>query len=320
MKKIIKILITLITLITITSGCSDPENDGTVNTEGPPLVILTITQNYGRDIIFKEEVKIKENYTVLDVLNENVDLGTDYGGGFVSSIEGIESTFGGPSGIKEDWFYYINGICADVGAVDYELADGDEIWWDYHKWEGMNSANSSVVGMYPEPFVNGYRNKTKSVNIFYGDENIQEAKNLKDSLMDLGSNEINVLEIEKELIKNREAPTILIGQWNEIKKLDYIKDLNENYQKTGTYFFYNNTNLELMNSKYETMKIVEKKYATINSYGEGLGDKTPLWIISGNSTESIKKAVEILIKNHEVLNLSYSAAIIEDMVIELPIQ
>lgn len=320
MKKNFKILITLIILITTISGCNSSEDIGKVNTEGSPQVLLSITQSYGKEEIFREKVDIIDNFTVYDVLNENTELGTDYGGGFVSSIEGVESTFGGPTGLKQDWFYYVNGICADVGAIDYELNDQDKIWWDYHQWQGMNSANSSVVGMYPEPFINGYRNKTKLVKILYTVDNIKEAEKLEISLRDLGAPDIEIIQAENEFIEKRECPTILIGEWGQIKNISYIKDLNDNHRKTGTYSLYSDNSLYLMNYKFEVMETIEEDYATINSYGEGLGDENPLWIITGGSTESTSMAVKMIVENPEKLELSYAIALIEERLIKLPVQ
>lgn len=320
MKNTTKILIISILVIATISGCSSSEDIDKVNTEGSPQVLLSITQNYGREEILKEKVDIKDNFTVYDVLNEKTKLGTEYGGGFVSSIEGIESTFGGPTGTKQDWFYFINGICSNVGAIDYELTSGDGIWWDYHEWEGMNSANSSVVGMYPEPFINGYRNKTESVKILYVEDTFKEAEKLEKSLMELGAENVEILQVEKELLSNRETPTILLGQWKNIKRIKYIKDLNENYKRTGTYSLYSESSIKLMNSKYETVVTIEENYATINSYGEGLGDENPLWIISGKNKKSIDSVVELMIENPDKLRLTYGLVFVEGEVIKLPME
>jgi len=315
-----KIFITLIILITTISGCNNSEDIDNISSEGPSHVFLSITKNYGKEEIFNEKVELKNNFTVYDVLNENIELGTEYGGGFVSSIEGIESTFGGSTGVKKDWFYYINGICADVGAIDYELTGGEQIWWDYHKWDGATSANSSVVGMYSEPFINGYRNKTKSVKILYAGEDIKESEELKNSLLDLGTEKVAIMKAEEELIKNRESPTIVIGQWEEIKEIKYIKDLNENNKKTGTYSLYSDSSLKLMDYNYETVETLNKNYSTINSYGQGLGDENPLWIISGKDAESISRAVKLMVESPEKLHFAYGLALVEEEVIKLPME
>ena len=41
----------------------------------------------------------------------------------------------GPAGTR-DWFFFVNGIEADVGAAEYELSPGDVVQWDYRDWRG----------------------------------------------------------------------------------------------------------------------------------------------------------------------------------------
>ena len=59
-----------------------------------------------------------------------VSSGGGYGGRFVQAIEGIA----GSLSKREDWFYFVNGLEADRGAVEYRLRPGDVEWWDYRHW------------------------------------------------------------------------------------------------------------------------------------------------------------------------------------------
>ena len=52
------------------------------------------------------------------LVQANNDVETRYGGRFVQSIDGLE---GGGAGGSVDWFYFVNGFEADVGAAEYEL-------------------------------------------------------------------------------------------------------------------------------------------------------------------------------------------------------
>ena len=72
----------------------------------------------------------------------------------MQSIDGLA----GDRAAQRDWFYYVNGIEADVGAQDYGLSSGDRIQWDYHSWRATMRV-PAIVGAYPEPFVHGYRGK-----------------------------------------------------------------------------------------------------------------------------------------------------------------
>jgi len=78
----------------------------------------------------------------MDILAENFDVRTSYGGGFVESINGFKSSIdsNGQGGIG--WIYYVNEKEASVGAVDYLINKGDKIRWDLHKWD-MESLNKN---------------------------------------------------------------------------------------------------------------------------------------------------------------------------------
>jgi hypothetical protein len=87
------------------------------------------------------------------VLAENADVKSGYGGGFVSGIDGLDSTYGGASSKDAaDWFYSVDGLLADIGAADYELGGGETVWWDYHRWAGAMFAPVAVHA-FPAPWV-----------------------------------------------------------------------------------------------------------------------------------------------------------------------
>ena len=50
------------------------------------------------------------------LLQSKYDVKTRYGGGFVQAIDGARGREG--DGRRVDWFYYVNGIEAPVGAAE----------------------------------------------------------------------------------------------------------------------------------------------------------------------------------------------------------
>ena len=63
-----------------------------------------------------------------------------------------------------DWFYFVNGFEADVGAAEYELSPGDVVQWDYRNWRGTPDVRA-IVGAFPEPFVHGIEGKRRPVRV-----------------------------------------------------------------------------------------------------------------------------------------------------------
>jgi hypothetical protein len=115
---------------------------------------LTVTRDYGAgQVIAPVSDQVNESDTVMRVLERNADITTRYGGGFVQSIDGIEGDYGG--GRSLDWFFYVDGVESTVGAADFQLRGGEEIWWDYRDWSATLSV-PAVVGSWPHPFAGGY--------------------------------------------------------------------------------------------------------------------------------------------------------------------
>ena len=93
------------------------------------------------------------------MLERSFKVTTRYGGGFVESIDGHAG-----SSSRLDWFYYVNGIEATLGAAGTSVHKGDRIWWDLHDWTATDSI-PAVVGSFPEPFVHGIDGRRYPVTI-----------------------------------------------------------------------------------------------------------------------------------------------------------
>jgi Domain of unknown function (DUF4430) len=115
---------------------------------------LRITHDYGAERVSEQRVgDLTESDTVMRVLDRSAQITTRYGGGFVQSIDGVEGSHGG--GSLRDWFFYVNGVESPIGAADYSLHGGDQVWWDYRDWSAAMQV-PAVIGAWPEPFRHGY--------------------------------------------------------------------------------------------------------------------------------------------------------------------
>lgn len=135
-------------LATTVGGCGLGPGPGTSN------VSVTVTRGFGGTPVASiTETRVPGSETVMRMLERSFAVGTRYGGGFVESINGLS---GAPSHL--DWFYYVNGVQAPVGAANTAVHRGDQIWWDLHDWSSAESI-PAVVGSFPEPFVHGVGGK-----------------------------------------------------------------------------------------------------------------------------------------------------------------
>lgn len=131
--------------------------------EGLDPVRLTVTHDYGRELVLAEDVDdVTEADTVMRVLESATEIGTKEGGRFVKAIDGVESASRG--GRYFDWLFYVNGIESTVGAADYPLHGGESIWWDYRDWTSALHV-PAVVGSWPQPFRGGYEGRKHPVAV-----------------------------------------------------------------------------------------------------------------------------------------------------------
>lgn len=115
-------------------------------------VRLVVTRNFGSQVMLDITAPFTPGMTVMRLLAEHARVDTGYGGQFVSGINGVRSTFGTVSSSQAaDWFYWVNGRMADVGADAYKLHGGDTVWWDYHRWAGAMFIPLSLDA-FPAPF------------------------------------------------------------------------------------------------------------------------------------------------------------------------
>src|SRR5690349_13149483 len=83
---------------------------------------LTVTREYGQVAVAETTVAAKESDAVMRVLEGEVEVSTRYGGGFVHSIDGVAEGHSG--GDPYDWFFYVDGEEAAIGAAEYPVEGG----------------------------------------------------------------------------------------------------------------------------------------------------------------------------------------------------
>lgn len=296
-----------------------PKDSLTPKSADAKTATLMITKDFGTQKIVEKKVAIQNNWTIFDLLDSTVKIDSKWDGGFVNAIDGLESKSAGFTRDGFDWFYFINGMCADVGADQYDLRPGEVIWWDYHVWKTMGSTNSAVIGCYPEPFINGYRGKIGTTNILVSNGNMKMAEDLKSSLAGRGVKSIAIKNLENSLLEKRQGPTIVIGTWDQLKQLDWLNKFNNAYRKTGTSVYFSDKGLELLDYCGNTKKTM-KNAGIITATGNGLGDSSPLWLVCGTEQMGLQLAVDLLVKNPAKISCCYGVAVAADKVYRLPLQ
>ncbi|MEN6324973.1 MAG: DUF4430 domain-containing protein [Syntrophomonas sp.] len=332
MKKILTLVSIFLLAIMLSAGCdrspsSLEQPGGTADSSKPesknavknPVVDLSVTRDFGCKVIFAQEVKYQEGATILDILQAHLRVETAYGGSFVNAINDLKSSSGAGDGTRLDWFYYINGIACEVGVLDYDSRNAASIWWDYHPWQ-TGPANSAVIGSFPEPFRHGYRGKLKPMVLMSSPDDDQGRRALRETMETYRVSRIITDKLEEERLKNREGPTVVLGKWDALKKLKYLEDFNQAYQRNGSAIHFTDQGLDLLNYNGEVVKKLKGSAGVIIATGEGLGDDCPLWLISGTDDKGWQNALQILLEHPDKIKHLYGAAVVGEEVIPLPVQ
>lgn len=166
-------------LAALAAGCGLGEGDERAG-DGAQL---RVTRDFGHQALGRVDVeRVREDQTVMRLLRSRFDVDTSYGGRFVQGIDGLEGA--GVAG-EDDWFYFVNGVEAEVGAAEFELSPGDRVQWDYRDWRAAMRV-PAVVGAFPEPFRNGLEGKRRPVRVECEDAGSEPCRDARQTLDRLG--------------------------------------------------------------------------------------------------------------------------------------
>ena len=217
---------------------------------------------------------------------------TRYGGRFVQAIDGISSSSTGAR--RRDWFYYVNGIEADVGAAEKELHSGDHVWWDYRDWSAAMRV-PAVVGAFPEPFAHGAEGKRFPIRIDCAQSAADTCKRLVDRLDKEG---ISASTTAIGAPAGKEVLRFVVGPWSEVREDAAARQLEEGPSKSGVFMRVRRsparTDVELLDQTGAVSKTLpgEGGFVAATRFEE----QQPTWVVSGVSKPGIERAVQLLRK------------------------
>ena len=308
MKTVYKLLAAII-ITGILAGCAPaPEKAGSVR--------LLITGNYGAEQVFNREVDLSAGQTVMDVLQQNLDIETGYGGGFVSAINGLGRGTGSEEGGK-DWFYYVNGVLAAEGASDYLPDAGDVIWWDYHDWDNSFFV-PAVTGCFPQPFVSGYGGGNPGVLVLTPGECGALGRQVCELLVGLGVGEVQSMPYEEDLITNREKITVVVAPWPLLSESEYWQQLIQLRERAGWFVELKPGEFSSMDGAGKVVKNYRAGTGAVLATANGLGDRTPLWLITALDVQTLGDTVRALVENWESLNRTFGVLVVDGKMVSLP--
>jgi hypothetical protein len=241
-------------------------------------VELTISRDYGRQLISREAEESRQSDTVIRILDRQAQIETRYGGGFVQSIEGLSG--GERDGRRFDWFFYVNGIESPVGSAEYRPEGGDRIWWDYRDWSSAMRV-PALVGSFPEPFLHG----------FEGDRWETEVVCL--TLMgtcDLVDDRLTERGIDTRVVgdlgdADQGAIRVLVGPWGRIRSDSIASLLAEAPDRSGVFARFDPSGLALLDEHGSEVSSHPGDAGLIAALRPGEGP--PTWVVTGTDAAAV---------------------------------
>ncbi len=275
---------------------------------------LWITNDFSKNCLLVKEISYT-NQSAMQILQEACNVKTVYGGALVTSIDGIGSA---QADGKKNWFYYINGIMADVGARQYSPKPGDNIWWDFHSWDA-NTYISSVIGAYPQPFLSGYAGQRKEIFILYTTSLAARAVELKDNLEELSVQKIELKLCNSRIINEKNNKMfIIIGSWRDLNQHKAIWDIYRNYRKAGLFIKFEKDKLQIMDINGKIQKEFGKAAAIVGTK-RGFGSDSVIWFIIGTDDDGVGAALDILINEPEKIKFYSGAVVTSGEILNVPL-
>jgi hypothetical protein len=276
-------------------------------------VKVIVTQDFGSELMLNESVIVDEGSNAMDALQKVATVETQYGGGFVKAINNVANE------AHKDWFFYVNGMSANMGALDYELHNGDIEHWDFHDWS-FHQFVPAIIGDFPQPFLGGYQGTILPTIVVYDEGFEDAAQNLVSKLEELRIEDICVqaatgLSTEDK----RYCNLVLLGT----EDFDLISELNADYSKLGFYIHFEGGKVAVFDScgsktQYDSCGVIQATQNPWNPKGLGACENV-VWVVSGIDRGQVLDAVDTLINHYEDVPYAYAGVIINGQISKVPV-
>jgi Domain of unknown function (DUF4430) len=288
------------------AGCGFGEGD-----EQEGGASLRVTRDFGHEELAAEELEtVREDQTVMRLLQENHDVETRFGGKFVESIDGVEGS--GGEGTR-DWFYFVNGALADRGAADWEVDGGDVIQWDNRDWTATQRI-PAIVGAYPEPFKSGTEGERLPTRLECADPDGQTCEDVKETLTSAGA---RVSTAQLAASGGEELIRVLVGRWEELREVRTPALLEEGPEASGVFarFADDGERLELLDQDGETVRTADAGTGLVAA--SALEEQAVVWMITGIDDVGVQAAAAAL--EPRALRNAFAVAATPDGPLKLPL-
>ena len=274
--------------IVAASGCGVGPGDAQAGEAG-----LRVTSGFGADVLVGATLEDPTpSDTVVRFLDDEADIETSYGGNFVDSIDGLEGST--VNGGAEDWFFFVNGYYSDIGAGEAKVQAGDQIWWDYRRWEEAYRV-PAVVGSWPEPFLHGQEGERPDVVLeCVGGAPVTASCDVAADALD-GQGIDYEREETGQPTAHPDELRILVGAWGALRADPAAAQIEDGPSTSGVY-----ASIEPCGDSYDFAILGSDAKPRLHLRAGGLvaavrrRDDQPTWVVTSPEVESLQTAASLL--------------------------
>jgi hypothetical protein len=277
-------------------------------------VTLTVTRDFGGEVLHEgiDQETASEGDTVMRLLQRDYDVKTRYGGGFVQAIDGVAG--GRENGRRADWFYYVNGIEAPVGAAERRVGAGEDVWWDHHEWDAAQRV-PAVVGSFPEPFASGLEGKRFPIRLVCVGDAERSCDEVETRLVDEGVKPPSRAVLEQS--GGKEVLRIVVGRWADVRRDSVARSLERGPGASGVF--------ARPSASGDAIALLDADGKTVRTLHAGAGlvaatsgqEQAPTWIVSGTDDVGVAAAAAALTKDR--LEQHFALAVDDGRDVPLPV-
>jgi hypothetical protein len=261
---------------------------------------LRVTRDFGQRSLYRgREPRVRSGLTVMRLLQSRRRVETRYGGKFVQAIDGLEGH--GATGSR-DWFYFVNGIEAGLGAAERAVHPGDVIHWDYRRWDRAMSV-PAIVGAFPEPFLHGDEGRRIPVRLECEDARAAACAEAQRRLSAAG---VNASRAELGTAAS-DTLRVVVGRWLAVRGVKAAAPLAGGPERSGVFVRMpaaDRGRMDLLDPTGRAARAAPPGTGLVAA--TGLPDQPPVWILTGLDDAGVRRAASSL--DPRVLRDAYSVA------------
>jgi hypothetical protein len=275
-------------------------------------VELRVTREFGQTDQHADSrrTSVRESDTVMRFLQAGHRVTTRYGGGFVQSIDGLA----GNQSAERDWFYYVNGSEASVGAADYKLMPGDVVQWDYHDWRATQHV-PAIVGAFPQPFAHGLKGKRLPTRLECQDDQSKACQLVGDRLAQYG---VQATSAAIGSPVSNASLRVIVAKFSYAKQALAVNALTKGPATTGVYASFDSagTTMSLLDPAGHAARAAPPGTGLIAATQQA--EQPVTWLITGVDDSGVERAAGAI--GPAPLRNKFAVAVTPTGLVDLPVR